>query len=177
MYFDVRQNWWLLVIRGVAALTFGTLALLWPEAVLEVLVIIFGTFFFVDGLLLSIYAFRNRLNIGSWFGMLLTGLVGIAAGGVALLWPEVTAVAFILLFAIWAIVSGLLQTMIALPLRRHINGGALWVVAGMLTLVVGLMVFFWPRASLVALTWLIGCYAIVYGFFMIWLGLRAKTTV
>ncbi len=177
MYFDVRQNWWLLVIRGVAALIFGALALAWPEAVVEVLVMIFGAFFLVDGLLLSIYAFRNRMNMGPWFGLLITGLVGVAAGAVALLWPGVTAVAFVLLFAIWAIVSGLLQTMIAMPMRRHLNGGWLWVLAGMLTLVVGLIVFFWPRVGLIALTWLIGIYAILYGLFNVWLGMSVKTSV
>ena len=177
MYFDVRQNWWLLLLRGIAALIFGILALFWPEAVLEVLVIIFGAFLLVDGLLLSLYALRNRMNMTSWFGLFFTGLIGVAAGVVAFLWPEVTAVAFILLFAVWAIASGFLQTLIALPRRRHMNGGWLWVLAGLLTLLVGVMLFFWPKVGLVAVAWLIGAYAVIYGIFLIWLGLRARTTV
>jgi len=177
MYYNVRQNWWLLLVRGIAATALGVIALAWPQIALDALVMLFGIFFFADGLLLSAYAFQNRMNISSWFPLLITGLLGIAAGAVAFLWPTVTAVAFILLFAVWAIASGFLQTLIAVPLRRRINGGWLWIVTGILTLLVGLMLFFWPRAGLVALAWVIGIYAAVYGIFTIWLSLRLRTHV
>lgn len=168
------QDWWILVIRGLAALFLGLVALLLPGLTIAALVLLFGAYALVDGFAAIINAFRQRS--GDWVWHLVQGLLGIAAGFIAFFAPASAALALALLIAAWAILSGVSQIALAIQLHRKVRGEWLWAVAGVLSLIFGFIVLAFPVAGLLAAVWMIGAYALVLGAIWIALGfsLRAQ---
>jgi uncharacterized membrane protein HdeD (DUF308 family) len=129
---------------------------------LAVLVLLFGVFAVVSGITAVAAALRNREEQG-WGFLLFEGILGILAGVVALVWPGATALAFLYLLAAWAILTGILE--LVAPLAFPMRGGraVLMVLAGLLSVVFGILIAAQPAAGLLAVVWLIGVYAIVFG--------------
>ena len=147
------------LVRGIAAILFGILTLVWPNLTLSVLVLLFGVFAVVSGITAVAAALRNREEQG--WGLLL--FEGILAGVVALVWPNITALAFLYLLAAWAIITGIME--LVAPLAFPMRGGraALMVLAGLASIVFGIIIAAQPSSGLLAVVWLIGVYAIVFG--------------
>ena len=148
--------------RGIAAILFGVLTLVWPNITLVVLVLFFGIFAVISGITAVAAALRNRGEQG-WGLLLFEGIVGILAGVVALVWPGITALVFLYLLAAWAIITGI--TELVAPLAFPMRGGraALMVLAGLASIVFGILIAAQPSSGLLAVVWLIGVYAIVFG--------------
>ncbi len=150
------------LFRGIAAILFGILTLVWPKLSLFALVIVFGVFAVISGITAVAAALRNTGEQG--WGLLLTqGILGILAGAIALVWPGITALAFLYLLAAWAILTGIME--IIAPLSFPMNGGraVLSVLAGLVSIVFGVLIAAQPSSGLLAVVWLIGVYAIVFG--------------
>jgi uncharacterized membrane protein HdeD (DUF308 family) len=152
----------MLLFRGIAAVLFGILTLVWPKLSLAVLVLLFGVFAVVSGITAVAAALRNREEQG-WGFLLFEGILGILAGVVALVWPGIVALAFLYLLAAWAILTGILE--LVAPLAFPMRGGraVLMVLAGLLSIVFGILIAAQPSSGLLAVVWLIGVYAIVFG--------------
>jgi len=152
----------MLLFRGIAAVLFGILTLVWPKLSLAVLVLLFGVFAVVSGITAVAAALRNREEQG-WGFLLFEGILGILAGVVALVWPGIAALAFLYLLAAWAILTGILE--LVAPLAFPMRGGraVLMVLAGLLSIVFGILIAAQPAAGLLTVVWLIGVYAIVFG--------------
>jgi len=152
----------MVLLRGIAAILFGILTLVWPNLSLTVLVYLFGVFAVVSGITAVAAALRNREEQG-WGLLLFEGLLGILAGVVALIWPGITALAFLYLLAAWAIITGILE--LVAPLWFPMRGGraVLMVLAGLVSIVFGILIAAQPAAGLLTVVWLIGVYAIVFG--------------
>jgi uncharacterized membrane protein HdeD (DUF308 family) len=152
----------MLLCRGIAAVLFGVIALVWPKMTLSVLVFLFGLFAVISGITAVVAALRNREEDG-WGFLLAEGILGILAGVVALVWPGATALAFLYLLAAWAILTGVLE--IIAPLAFPMSGGraALSALAGVISIVFGILIAAQPSSGLLAVVWLIGIYAILYG--------------
>ena len=150
------------LFRGFAAIIFGVLTLVWPKLSLSVLVLLFGVFAAVSGITAVAAALRNR-EVPGWGLLLFEGILGILAGVVALVWPNITALAFLYLLAAWAIITGIME--LVAPLAFPMRGGraALMVVAGLASIVFGILIAAQPSSGLLAVVWLIGVYAIVFG--------------
>ena len=150
------------LFRGIVAILFGILTLVWPKLSLTVLVLLFGIFAVVSGITAVAAALRNTREQG-WGLLLFEGIVGILAGVVALVWPGITALAFLYLLAAWAIITGILEFIA--PLLFPMSGGraVLMVLAGVVSVVFGVLIAFQPASGLLAVVWLIGIYAIVIG--------------
>jgi uncharacterized membrane protein HdeD (DUF308 family) len=150
------------LFRGLAAVLFGVLTLVWPKLSLVALVFLFGVFAVITGITAVAAALRNREEQG-WGLLLFQGILGILAGAVALIWPGITALAFLYLLAAWAIITGILE--FVAPLSFPMSGGraVLMVLAGLVSVVFGIIIAAQPAAGLLAVVWLIGVYAIVYG--------------
>ncbi len=150
------------LFRGIVAILFGILTLVWPKLSLTVLVLLFGIFAVVSGITAVAAALRNTREQG-WGLLLFEGIVGILAGVVALVWPGITALAFLYLLAAWAIITGILEFIA--PLSFPMSGGraVLMVLAGVVSVVFGVLLAFQPASGLLAVVWLIGIYAIVIG--------------
>jgi len=150
------------LVRGIAAILFGILTFVWPNLTLSVLVLLFGVFAVISGITAVVAALRNRGEEG-WGLLLFEGILGILAGVVALVWPNITALAFLYLLAAWAIITGIME--LVAPLAFPMRGGraALMVLAGLASIVFGILIAAQPSSGLLAVVWLIGVYAIVFG--------------
>ena len=168
----LAQNWWTLALRGLAAVIFGILAYVWPDITFTVLVLFFGAYALWDGVFALIGAFRTA-GERRWM-LVLEGLVGIAAGIVTFIWPGAATLAILTIMAAWAIITGIFEIIAAIRLREEIEGEWLMLFSGLLSVLFGIALAIWPAAGLVAVTWMIGAYAIIFGILLIGLGFRLR---
>lgn len=170
----LARNWWALVLRGVFAVLFGIAAFIWPGITLVVLVFLFGAYVLVDGVFAVIAGLRARGDEERWWALLVEGLAGIAAGIIAFVWPGITALVLLYLIAAWAIITGVFEIVTAVRLREEIEGEWLMGLAGLLSVLFGIALFLFPGSGAVAVVWLIGSYAILFGIVLVALGLRLR---
>ncbi|QLE56273.1 HdeD family acid-resistance protein [Nostoc sp. TCL26-01] len=171
----LAKNWWTLTLRGAIAIIFGLVALAWPTLTLTALVYLFATFWLAGGVLLAIAALREHLyDTHNWL-LLLEGVVGIAVGMLAFIWPGVTAFVLLYLIAAWAIVTGVLEMITALQLRQAMENEWLPAVTGLVSLIFGVMLIIWPVAEALAILWLIAAYAILFGTLLLILGFKLRS--
>lgn len=166
----VARNWWLILVRGLAALAFGILCFVWPAISLLVLVLLYGAYAIVDGISAIVWGSRSR-----WWSMVAVGVVSVLAGLIAFFWPGLTALALVYLIAAWALVRGAGEIAAAIHLRRHIQNEWMLVIGGILSIVFGLLLAFYPGAGALSVVWLIGAFAIVFGIFAVALALRLRS--
>jgi uncharacterized membrane protein HdeD (DUF308 family) len=154
-------DWRWIALRAVAAFIFGILALLLPGLTLATLVLIFGGFALVDGVFTLAAAFRMGRGAGwhaVWLGVM--GLAGIGVGIVTFFWPGITALALLYVIAAWALVTGALEIAAAIALRKVLRHEWLLVVDGVLSFILAAILVFAPVAGALAITWVIGLYAL-----------------
>src|SRR3981189_2926477 len=121
------QNWWLFLLRGIVGIIFGCLALIFPGPTMLSLVILFSAYMLVDGVFGVIAAVRAiRRKEDRWGLLIFEGLLNIAVGILAFLWPAITVLAFVLLVAAWAIVTGALMSVVGF--RLNVSHGRWWLV-------------------------------------------------
>jgi uncharacterized membrane protein HdeD (DUF308 family) len=149
--------------RGILAIVFGCLALIFPGPTMLSLVLLFSAYMLVDGVFAIISAVRAiRRKEDRWELLIFGGLLNIAVGIMAFLWPGLTVVAFVWLIAAWAIVSGGLMT--AAGFRLNIDHGRWWLVlGGLLSVAYGALLIIAPLIGAIVLTWWLGAYAIAFG--------------
>jgi len=169
------QNWWLFTLRGVLGIIFGILALIFPGPTILSLVLLFSAYMLVDGIFGIISAVRAiRRKEDRWGLLIFEGLLDIATGVVAFLWPGLTVVAFVWLIAAWAIVSGGLMT--AAGFRLNIEHGRWWLVlGGLLSLAYGVLLIITPLIGAVVFTWWLGAYALVFGVALVSFSLKLRS--
>ena len=171
---SLAKYWWLLVLRGLLAILFGLTAFLWPGLTLLVLVIMFGIYAVADGVVAIITGLTRARNTSRWWVFLLEGLVDIAAGVVALIWPGLATAVLLGVIAGWAIITGVFEIAAAIRLRREINNEWLLMLGGLLSIVFGILLVLRPGAAGLALMWMMGAYAVVFGVVLIALGFRLR---
>ena len=154
-------NWWALLLRGIAAVLFGLAALFWPGLTLFVLIVFFGAYALVDGILAIMAGIRG--SEGSRWLLLAEGVVGVLAGLVTFFWPGMTALVVLFVISAWAIVTGLLKVVMAIAFRRKIENEWLMGLSGVLSVVFGVILGVLPGVGLLSLVWLVGIYALIFG--------------
>jgi uncharacterized membrane protein HdeD (DUF308 family) len=173
---DVMQwKWSSVALRGIAALAFGVLALTWSAITLQTLVIIFGIFALVDGLLEGYNAMTAKRQEQKWFLTALRGFIGIVIGIVSLAVPGVTGTVFLALIGIWAVLSGVGEIAIAIKLQLSKGGQYLLEIGGLVSLIFGIIMLSLVNSQALDQTWLIGTYALVFGIVMVSLSLQIRT--
>ena len=150
------------LFRGIAAVLFGVIALVWPKLTLAALVLVFGIFAVISGITAIVAALRSREE-HYWGVLLFEGILGVLAGAVALVWPGITALAFLFLIAAWAILTGVLELVAPLSFPMSFGRGLLFVLSGIVSIVFGVLIAAQPAAGLLAVVWMIGIYAIIVG--------------
>jgi len=169
------QSWWLLALRGLIAILFGVAAIMWPAITLVTLAALFTAFALLAGALWVFGAVRHRKSDQRWWVMLLLGGASIVAGVVAMLYPSLTIVALVLIVGANALVSGVLDIVVALRLRKYIEGELLLILTGIASIVFGMLVLLFPLgAGALALAWLVGFYALVSGAMLVALSLNVR---
>jgi uncharacterized membrane protein HdeD (DUF308 family) len=170
----LAKNWWMLLLRGVIAIVLGVLTFIWPGVTLLTLVIFYGAFALADGVLAIAAAVMGRAPAPRWW-LVVVGLLGIAVGIMTFAWPGVTALVLLLFIAGWAIATGVLQIVGAIQLRKEIDNEWLLIACGVVSVLFGLVLAFQPGAGALALLYVIGTYAILYGILLVTLSLRLRT--
>ena len=158
----LANNWWAVALRGVVAILFGIAAFAMPLVTMLSLVVVFAAFSFVDGVFGIIMSVRGARNGERWVWLLLSGILGIVASAVAILWPGITVLAFVILVAAWALVSGTLMLISAFRLK--IDHGRVWlVIGGIASIVFGILLVISPFIGALVLTFWTGAHALVLG--------------
>lgn len=169
------KNWWGPVLRGIVAVLFGIVLLVWPGYSLGMLVIAFGIYAFADGIFAIAAGVRSGTHHHRWGLLIFEGLVGMAAGVVTFVWPAITALALYSVIALWSVITGILEIVAAVRLRRHVSGELWLALSGVSSILFGILLLALPRAGMLALAWIIGIYAIVFGAMLIALGERLRS--
>jgi uncharacterized membrane protein HdeD (DUF308 family) len=173
MLHALAKNWWVFLLRGVFAILFGALTFVWPEVTLVTLVLFYGAFALADGVLAVIAAMTGGATESRWW-LAIVGIAGIAAGVLTFLWPGITALVLLLFIAGWAIATGAMQIVGAIKLRKEIDNEWLLIAGGVLSVIVGLVLLGQPGTGALALIFVIGIYAILYGILQVSFALRLR---
>lgn len=159
----VSRIWWAVALRGILAVLFGIIALIFTGQTLLALVYVFGAFALLSGLMEIVTAVRAGEAHVRWGWLAVAGIVGVAAGIVSFVWPGITALALLFVIAAWAIISGVAEIAFALSWPDTLAHPWLAALSGAISVVFGILLVVWPRSGVIALTWLVGIYAIIYG--------------
>ncbi len=169
------RHWWALVLRGILAVIFGILVIAWPGIALTSLVLVVGAYFFVDGVFAVAGSLTHREHYQHWWLTLIEGIIGIIAGIVTFVYPGLTAFTLLYVIGFWAILTGIFEIAAAIRLREVIHYEWILMLTGILSLLFGLFVLFFPGAGALAILGIIAGYAILFGLMMIILGIRLRT--
>lgn len=170
----LAQHWWIVVLRGIFAVLFGIGAIIWPGLTVTVLVILFGAYSLVDGIFMLIAGIRGGAGVHR-LPLIGQGILSIVLGILVLAWPGLTALALLYFIAVWAIIIGIIQIVSAVQLRKEIANEWFLGIAGAISVLFGLICFIRPLSGALAVIWLIGIYAILFGIVLIVLGFRLRS--
>jgi len=173
----LNRSWWLLLLRGLAAIVFGVLTWLQPGISLASLVLLFGAYSMADGILGCWTAIVGRNDHKHWWVLLLGGLLGIGIGILTFLAPGLTALALLFYIAIWAVATGVLEIVAAIRLRKEIQGEFWLVLAGLASVVFGVLLMARPGAGALTVLWLIASYAILFGVLLVILAFKVRSFI
>lgn len=157
------RNWWIVAVRGVLAIVFGILALVWPDTTKLALVLLFGIFAFVDGFSAIAAGIALAPYFKRWWALLLEGLTGGVIGVLTFSWPNVTGLVLLYFIAVWAVITGIFEIVAAIQFWKVVSGEWTMILSGILSVLLGVLLFAFPSAGAVGIVWIIGMYAIAFG--------------
>jgi uncharacterized membrane protein HdeD (DUF308 family) len=177
----ISKYWWVFLLRGLIATTFGLAALFWPTLTLGVMILLFGLFALFEGGLTIVTSFGKGDEKGGWT-LLFEGVAGLLVCVIVLLgsiigsilWPGVAAVMLVYYIAGWAILAGLFKTITAFRIRAEAKGEWVLGLSGLISILVGLILILRPGVGVLAVAWLIGIFAVILGIFQLLLGLKFR---
>jgi uncharacterized membrane protein HdeD (DUF308 family) len=174
MNFALARNWWSLVARGVLGILLGVVAFVWPGVTIGALVLLFGAYALIDGVVSLAGALRAAEAHERWGALLLEGIMGVLAAAATILWPAITTLVLVYIIAAWAIITGVAEIAAAIRLRRHVAGEWLLGLAGVVSVVFGLLIAAVPVAGALAIAFWFGAYAFIFGIVLLTLGFRLR---
>lgn len=160
-----KQLWGLLVAEGVVAILAGLALLLWPGATLVILIVLFGVFVLVWGIVELVKSLLSIGKIGTWWIQLIFSLLVIGLGVFLLRNVGITIAVFILLIGFTFIARGLMDILIGFFSKEKEvrENRILFFVMGIIGIVAGVLVFAQPVSSGLVFIWVVGLYAILQG--------------
>ena len=172
---DLARNWWVLLLRGILAVIFGIVAVINPAVTITVLVIYIGAWYLVDGIFSIITSLTAPKGYRGWVWLLISGVIGVIIGLITFFMPGLTALVLLYYVIAWLMVTGVMQVIAGIRLRKEISGEFFLITGGILSVVLGLYFLVNPGAGALAFIWLIGAYAIVFGAMMVILAFRLRS--
>jgi uncharacterized membrane protein HdeD (DUF308 family) len=167
------RKWWVLALQGVLSLIFGLLVVALPLLTLQTLILLFGGYVLVNGVL-SVIEGITAYGRERWWLSVVQGIMSIFIGIFTFANPGATALVLLFTIAAWAFVTGIFEIVAAIQLRRFIEGEWLMILSGIASIAFAVILFLFPGEGALALTWLIGVYAIAYGILLVIIGLRLR---
>jgi uncharacterized membrane protein HdeD (DUF308 family) len=159
----IANHWWLYILRGLIAITFGIVAIAKPEQTILALILVFGAFTLVNGIFTLVASFSSAAYFNRWWLLLIEGAAGVIVGCLAIFMPAITSIALLYLIAAWALVIGVFEIAVAIEFRRVISGEWMLILGGVLSIVLGGLLFIFPGAGAISLIWMISIYAVFFG--------------
>jgi len=170
----LAKNWWAVALRGVLGIVFGLIALFLPGATMLSLVFVFAGYAVVGGVFGIVSAVRAAQKHERWSLLLLEGVVSIIAGVLAAVWPGLTVLWFVVMVAVWALITGVL--MIGAAFRLHATHGRWWLgLGGLISVIYGVLLLVAPVIGALVLTWWLGAYAIAFGVSLIVVAFKLRS--
>jgi uncharacterized membrane protein HdeD (DUF308 family) len=171
----LADNWWLLLLRGLAAVAFGVLAFVWPGLTLITLTWLWGAYALSDGVIAISAAFNaSGGDAGPRWWLGLSGVVSIFAGVVAFWYTGMTTLVLLMFIATWAVIIGATQIWGAIALRKVLQNEWLLILNGALSIAFGVILMAQPGAGALAVAWIIAWYAILFGCLYVALAFRLR---
>lgn len=170
MFESLISKWWVVALRGLLGIVFGIVALVYPGVTLLSLALVFGAYAIVDGVFAIGSAFGHGGREAVWY--VLEGLIGIAVGVATFFYPTITAQALVYLVGLWAILTGIFEVVAGFELP--FSKDWLLALAGALSIIFGVLMFVNPLSGGIAIVWLIGIYALVFGVALLVFGFRLR---
>ena len=164
-----------LLIRGIVAIVFGIVTIMWPGLTIAVLVLLFGAYAFADGVAALVLGFR-RYAERRW-AIILHGLIGIGVGILAFTSPVTAALAFLIWIAVWAVFTGALDIFAAVRFHRELQHEWLLALSGVFSILFGLLLITMPAAGAVTLAWMLGAYTFAVGLVLVVAAARVRSLV
>src|SRR5262245_47224996 len=174
MVANLARNWWLLALRGVIGILFGIGAFVWPESTLTALVLVFGAYVFVDGIFALVAGIGMRRQLSLWWLIVLEGVAGIILGLLTFRSPDITALILLSFIAAWSIVTGIFEIVTALRIRTMIENEWLMILSGVVSIIFGILLIAQPGAGGIAIVWLLGAYALLFGILTLLFAFRLR---
>jgi len=175
MLHALARNWWAVLLRGIAAVIFGVIALAWPGATGLALVLLFGAYAFVDGIFALVSAIRAAEAHERWVAFGIEGLVGLVIAAITFFHPVIAAIALYAVIAFWAVATGILELIAAAQLRKLIQGEWLLVLGGLASIAFGVLMVVFPLVGAITVIYVIGVYAIFFGVVLTGFALRLRS--
>ncbi|UGQ58558.1 HdeD family acid-resistance protein [Rhodococcus pyridinivorans] len=170
----LKQIWWVVLLRGILAVLFGVVALVWPGITVWALVVVFAAYAIIDGIVLVVQSVRDKPEGWGWW--LAMGIVSVLAGLVALFWPGITALALLYVIAFYAILFGITGIVGGIRFRKVPESGWVWsVLAGVVAVLFGIVLLIFPGEGILSLIVLLGIYAILFGVLLVILAFQARS--
>jgi uncharacterized membrane protein HdeD (DUF308 family) len=172
---QLAKNWWMAAVRGGIGILFGCIAILVPGLALTALILVFGAYAFVDGVFSVASGLRKDESHSRDWSLVVVGVAGVVAGAIAFLSPTLSALALLLVIAVWAIVRGVFELIAAWRLRGAAQGVWALAVSGALSLAFGILIYVSPGAGALAIIFWIGAWSIVTGVALVVMALRLRS--
>lgn len=169
----LARNWWMVALRGVAAILFGIVAVVWPDITVGVLVAFFGAWAIVDGSFSVAESLAGPRSERWWY--LFGGVASIAIGIAAWVWPGLTALTLLYIIASWAVIVGTFQIAAAVAFREWLTEEWLLILSGVVSILFGIVLFAFPGEGAIALVTTIGIFSVILGGSLIGLALRLRS--
>ena len=163
-----------LLFRGLLAIAVGIVSVAWPDVTVGAFVILFAVYAFVAAVMDTMRAFSSG-RAGPVIGYLLLALLSLAAGIVALVWPNITAFVLVVWIAAWAVVTGVVETVLAFRQGETAGERAMWATTGLISIALGVVLFIRPDIGALSLASVFGLFSIVYGTSALVLSFQART--
>jgi uncharacterized membrane protein HdeD (DUF308 family) len=170
----LARNWKWIALRGVLAIVFGVMTFAWPGITLLTLIYLYGAYALMDGIAAFAAAITGKGQETPLWYLILVGITGVGIGVITFAWPGVTGRILLLFIAIWAMVKGFFEVVAAIALRKEIQNEFFLALAGVLSILFGVVLVVRPGAGALGVLWLIGSFAIILGIVKIILAFRLK---
>ena len=174
MRYDLPPDGWSFILRGVVAVILGLVTFAWPGITLAGLVLMFGAYALLDGIVGIAGAWHAIRSHDRWFAPLIEGIAGLLAAMVTVILPAITALALVFIIAAWSLVTGVFEIVAAVRLRKHITGEWLLALSGVVSILFGMLLMIAPAAGALAIALWFGVYVFIFGVIMIGLGIRLR---
>jgi len=171
----LQENWWVIALRGILGIVFGLIALFLPGVTILSIVLVFSAYMLVDGAFSVAGAIRSRNKNEQWGWLLLNGVVSIITAVLAYLWPVITALAFVLLIAVWSIIGGAVQLAAGFRMNREERGRGWLIFGGILSILFGALLVISPLLGAIVLTWWLGAYILVSSILLLIIAFSVKS--